>query len=324
MPLPGRSPRCSASQPSCWSEAGQPQHAEAQALALERAAQHEHVVRRAVGADRQLLGDVVDDALVGGGGRRQHRDVGAQPRQRLADAPVVGPEVVAPVGDAVGLVDDEQPDALGERRQQAVAEVRVVEPLRADQQHVDRAVAQRRLDGLPLLGVRRVDGVGGDAGARRGLDLVAHQRQQRRHDQRRTGALGPQQPGGHEVDRRLPPARCAARRAPAAARRRAPRSPPTGRRAAPRRRARRAPAGSSRRRVSWSVDRTEGVSRSRPERPGPIAGTHSARTSSRRFARLCSLVPREATTYGVAECVPQWVLAAPGGVCVHTAFTIGT
>ena len=44
-----------------------------------------------------------------------------------------------------------------------------------------------------------------DAGARRRLDLVAHQRQQRRHDERRPGALRPQQPGGHEVDRRLPP-----------------------------------------------------------------------------------------------------------------------
>ena len=120
----------------------QAQHAEAQALALERAAQHEHVVRRAVGTDGQLVGDVVDDALVGGGGRGQHRDVRPQPRQRFADAPVVGPEVVAPVGDAVGLVDDEQPDALGERGQQAVAEVRVVEALRADQQHVDRAGAQ--------------------------------------------------------------------------------------------------------------------------------------------------------------------------------------
>ena len=94
---------------------------------------------------------------------------------------------------------------VGQRRQQPVAEVRVVEALGADQQHVDRAGAQRLLDGLPLLGVRRVDGVGRDAGARRRLDLVAHQGQQRRHDQRRPGALGPQQPGGHEVDRRLAP-----------------------------------------------------------------------------------------------------------------------
>ena len=39
----------------------------------------------------------------------------------------------------MGLVDDEQADAGGERWQQAVAEVRVVEPLRADEQHVDRA-----------------------------------------------------------------------------------------------------------------------------------------------------------------------------------------
>ena len=49
-------------QPAQPSSALQPQHTEAQALALERAPLDEDVVRRPVDPDRQLLGDVVDDA----------------------------------------------------------------------------------------------------------------------------------------------------------------------------------------------------------------------------------------------------------------------
>ena len=40
----------------------------------------------------------------------------------LREAPVVGPEVVPPVGDAVRLVDHQQPEAVGEQRQHRVAE----------------------------------------------------------------------------------------------------------------------------------------------------------------------------------------------------------
>ena len=285
-------------------------------------------MRRAVGADRQLLGDVVDDPLVGGGRRGQHRDVRPQPRQGLADAPVVGPEVVAPVGDAVGLVDDEQPDARGERRQQAVAEVRVVEPLRADEQHVDRAGAQRLLDDVPLLGVRRVDGVGRDAGAapppRPGC-ASAPAAATRSASGRRPAPAAARWPRSRPP---TCPTRCAARRAPAGGRRRAPRSPPTGRRAAPRRRARRAPAGSSRRLVSWrrTVQRGCHARATRaavsPERPGPIAGTRSARTAAAVRDR-CSLVARErrrtvALSTWRSGSEPLWRLG------VHTAFTIGT
>src|SRR2546423_11460302 len=53
---------------------------------------------------------VVDDPVVGRGGRREDGDVRPEHRQEPADPLVVRPEVVAPVGDAVGLVDDEQPD----------------------------------------------------------------------------------------------------------------------------------------------------------------------------------------------------------------------
>ena len=58
---------------------------------------------------------------------------------RVADPAVVGPEVVAPVGDAVRLVDHEQAAGRGQAWQHLVAEAGVVEPLRADQEHVDLA-----------------------------------------------------------------------------------------------------------------------------------------------------------------------------------------
>ena len=143
---------------------------------------------------------------VGGRGGGQHRDAGRQVGEHRADPAVVGPEVVAPVGDAVRLVDHEQAGALGQLGQHVVAEAGVVEPLGADQQHVDLAGGDLRLDAGPVLGVGRVDGDRADAGPLGGVDLVAHQREQRRDDHGRPGALRAQQRGGHEVDRRLAPA----------------------------------------------------------------------------------------------------------------------
>ena len=58
-----------------------------------------------------LFGDVLDDPRVGGGSRRQHRDVVGQCRDEITDASSIGSEVVAPVGDAVSLVNDEHPEA---------------------------------------------------------------------------------------------------------------------------------------------------------------------------------------------------------------------
>ena len=177
----------------------QPDHPEAQRLAVERAAQHEDVVA-------ELLGHVGRHAGVGRGGGGQDGDAVGQVAEQRADPPVVGTEVVAPVGDAVGLVDDQQPAGGRELRQHLVAEPRVVEPLGRHQQHVDLAGADLVVDRLPLLHVGGVDGDGADARPLGRRDLVAHQRQQRRDDDRRTGALLTEQQGGHEVDRGLAPA----------------------------------------------------------------------------------------------------------------------
>ena len=199
MPTPGCSARWSASQASRCSAVLSRTTPSRSDSRSRRAPQHEHI-----GA--QLLGDVVGDPGVGGGGRRQHRDAVGQVGQQGADPAVVGPEVVAPVGDAVRLVDDEEAAGRGQPGQHLVAEPRVVEPLGADQQHVDLAGPDRVVDRLPRLGVGGVDRHRADPGPLGGGDLVAHQRQQRAHDHRRPGALGPQQQRRHEVDRGLAPA----------------------------------------------------------------------------------------------------------------------
>ena len=226
MPEPGSRSRWSASQASRCAGCGSVQHAQPQRLAVERAAQHQR-------PSPELLGDVGGDPGVGRGGGRQHRRAGRQLGQEGAQPPVVGAEVVAPVGDAVRLVDHEQAGGGGQLGQHVVAEVGIVEPLRADQQHVDRAAADLGGDLLPLVEVGRVDRAGVDAGPGGRLDLVAHQREQRRDDHGR--ARPPRRPAAARWRRSRPPtcpSRCAARTAPAAGRRPAPRSPATGPRAA--------------------------------------------------------------------------------------------
>ncbi len=189
---------------------GKSHHAELQRLAVEAAAQHQHVGQRPFARDAQLLGDVGGHPCVGRRCRGQHRDAVGQVGEQGADPPVVGTEVVAPVGDAVRLVDHQQTGARRQVGQHPVAELGVVQPLRADQQHVDLAAADRGVGLLPRLGVGRVDGDRADARALGRQDLVAHQGEQRRDDHRRSraGTLGrvPQQRGGDEVDRRLAPA----------------------------------------------------------------------------------------------------------------------
>ena len=56
-----------------------------------------------------------------------------------ADTAVVGPEVVAPVRDAVRLVDHHKAGVARQRGQHLIAKVGVVQPFRADQQDVEFA-----------------------------------------------------------------------------------------------------------------------------------------------------------------------------------------
>ena len=219
---------------------GEPRHAlglaghvgdgQRQALAVERAA---------VGAQRraELVGDVGDHAVVRGGGGAEHGHVGGQRLEHAHDAPVVRTEVVAPVADAVRLVDHQQADRARDDAEHLVAEALVREPLGRDQQQVDLVVGQALHDRLELVGVRRVDRLGAHADARGHLDLVAHQREQGRHEQRGAGALLAQQLRRDEVDGATCPTRCAGPAGRGLGRGRRPRSPRAAR-AGRRRRAR--------------------------------------------------------------------------------------
>ncbi len=100
--------------------------------------------------------------------------------------PVVGAELVAPLADAMRLVDGHQRDPLPlQSRQGAAAE----QPLRRDVDQVEPAGIQHPAD-LALF-VRRLVGVHGrrrDAELAQGGHLVVHQRDQRRDDDGGAGA----------------------------------------------------------------------------------------------------------------------------------------
>ena len=119
-------------------------------------------------------------------GRRRggERDRGriAEPLTHFADAAITGAEVVAPFADAVRLVDSEH------RNTDCLQPLRCrtdIESLRRDVQHLDVA-ALRPHHAVTHLGAaqRAVDERRGNAAALERVDLVLHERDQRRDDHR--------------------------------------------------------------------------------------------------------------------------------------------
>ena len=155
----------------------------------------------------ELLGHVRDDPVVGRRRRREDRDRRREAAQDPPDPPVVGPEVVAPVADAVRLVDDEQADRSLDRGKDPVREGLVAEALGRDQQDVDRVCREPRLDVVPLGRVARVDRRGVEAQPAGHRDLVAHEGEERADDERRPVALVAADPRRDPVDEALAPAR---------------------------------------------------------------------------------------------------------------------
>ena len=92
---------------------GQCEHAQSQGGAGERAADDMH---GSSGSRTELLGDIAAHAVVCGGGCSEHGHAGRQRRNQRADTAVVRAEVVAPVRDAVRLVNHEQAQAWREKR----------------------------------------------------------------------------------------------------------------------------------------------------------------------------------------------------------------
>ena len=104
------------------------------------------------------------------------------------------------------LVDHEQADRAGDGGQDLLPEARAVEPLRRDEQQIDLPGPGRPLDLVPVVDVLAVDGGRADADAGTHLDLVPHQRQQRRDHEGGAGAVVAEQSGGDEVHDALAPA----------------------------------------------------------------------------------------------------------------------
>ncbi len=157
-------------------------------------------------ADPQLLLDISHHALVGGGSGRQHRRPLWEVLQQGPDSPVVRPEVVPPVADAVRLVNDQQATSGRQVRQLLRSEPRVVQALGADQQDVDLVGLQRSSHLIPLSSVGRVHRHRTHSRALGGADLVPHQREQRGDDDRRTRAPRAAERSRDKVDGRLAPA----------------------------------------------------------------------------------------------------------------------
>ncbi len=130
----------------------------------------------------------LSDLLVGGAGGRGGEGDPRDVRPALAEqgeGEVVGAEVVAPLGHAVGLVDREDGDlAAGEQVQRGVH----AQPLRRQVQQVQLAGQELGLDHAPLVEVLGgVDETGAHAEGAQGVHLVLHEGDQRRDDHARAG-----------------------------------------------------------------------------------------------------------------------------------------
>ncbi len=135
-------------------------------------------------AQAQLLDDVAPHPLGGGGGEGVQRGLREALAQR-AEQPVLGPEGVPPLADAVRLVDRE----VAHRRPLEQAEEPLGplagEPLR---RHVEQTQTAGQGVGAHPVALRRPQGGvvvgGGDAVGAQRVDLVLHQRDERRDHHR--------------------------------------------------------------------------------------------------------------------------------------------
>ena len=137
---------------------------------------------------RQLMRDVAPDLRRGRRGERRHPR-GPEQLQRLAEPAIVGTEIVPPLRDTVSLIDRDEAEPA-RRGAQRIDETRAAKPLRRD---IDEGVdpGPDPLDDLALLlgAGRRGQRHRGHAMRAQRVDLVLHQRDQRRDHQRDVAAL---------------------------------------------------------------------------------------------------------------------------------------
>ena len=106
------------------------------------------------------------------------------------------------------LVHHQQTNARGHGLQHRLHELLVAQPFRGDEQHVHTIGEQFIADAPPIITILffRRDSNRSDACAPGGGDLIPHQRQQRRNDERRPGMLFAEQFCGDEIDITFAPA----------------------------------------------------------------------------------------------------------------------
>ena len=133
----------------------------------------------------ETFGDLAPRRGVRGGGERDARHAGVALVQHR-ELEVLGPEIVAPLRDAVCFVDGEEGDSEPvEQREGALAH----QSFRRDVEQVERSCAGVVLD-LPYFieGERRVQIPGAYPHLQQRIDLILHQCDERRDDDRDTVA----------------------------------------------------------------------------------------------------------------------------------------
>ena len=119
----------------------------------------------------------------GRGGGRERGGRHAQLRAEAAEPPVVRTKIVAPLADAVGFVHDEP---HGADAPEQLPEAAGPEALGGDVHQVEPSRRQLGLDGGALVRCQaRMQRCGGDSAGSKPVHLVLHERDQRRHDDRR-------------------------------------------------------------------------------------------------------------------------------------------
>ena len=151
-------------------------------------------------AETQLGCDVFPYPLGRRRGQRHHRRIG-EARPQLGQVAVVGAEVVAPLADAVRLVDGDEADGQG---LQEPPESGRAHPLGRGVENPQTAGERRLLHAPKLVEAERaVDEGGGDAVRAQRVHLVLHQRDKRRHHQGQAA----RRHRGQLIAQRLAPAR---------------------------------------------------------------------------------------------------------------------
>jgi hypothetical protein len=119
--------------------------------------------------------DICYDAIIGSRRRTENRDVAGHPLENVHQAAVVWTKVMAPIRNAVGLIDDQQANYTGDWQQHIPHKFIVGEALGSDQQRVSLVCQHGPVEFRPFVSVSRVYAQGSDAEPIRGFDLIAHQ-----------------------------------------------------------------------------------------------------------------------------------------------------